>query len=197
MRLFALLVFAITLMSGRVSHAADVDGALGVVVGRPLGSELSNVYPFTLGLALDVRFFHSSKLGVSIQSAPALGSGTPETGALAGGAEGQLLLWPSHLIVEYAPSRGTLRPYAGAGLGLVYVHESLSFSGPLGEEESSVSMTRVSIDVLVGVERGSVTRLFAELHYQHAGTSGVEEQSGSGVSLANLQLRLGVRTRLK
>lgn len=178
-------------------RAANIDGGASLLLARPMGSELSEVYSLAYGLALDVRFFDGPAFGLSIQTAPAFAGGTPESGSLASDAHGKLFLWPSHLIGEYIFSQGKLRPYAGAGVGLVYVHESLSFSGPLGDEEASSSTTRLSFDLMAGVERNSRTRPFAELHYHYAGASGVEEQSGSGISLSTLQLRVGVRTVLK
>ncbi len=174
-----------------------MEGALGGMVGRPVGSELSDVYPWLAGLALDVRIRHSPHLSLSIQVAPVLGRGTPHAGSLAEDPEGQLLLLPGYLLVEYSHGRGPWQPYVGAGVGAVYVSERLSFMSPAGTKEPSVSATRLAFDVLVGVERLARTTPFAELHYQHAGLSGVEEQSGSGVNLSSLQVRFGVRTRLK
>lgn len=178
-------------------RAASAEGALGLSVGRPLSSTLSDVYPWTLGLGLDLRVRYSQKFALSIQVAPAVGWGTPQSGALAGDPSATLWLVPGHLLVEFLPGQGKLRPYFGAGLGAVYVKEKLSFDSPLGTQEASTSTTRLSLDVLAGVEKPARTTPFAELHYQYATTSGVEEQSGSGVSLANLQLRLGVRRRFE
>ena len=187
----------LALLTNPPCRAATVEGALAGTVGLPTGSDLSDVYSWLGGLALDVRIRHSEQVSLCIQVSPAFGGGTPQTGSLAEDASAKLLLLPGHLLVEYSPGRGSIRPYFGVGAGAVYVKENLSFQSSLGERSSSVSATRLSFDVLAGVEKSARTTPFAEVHYQHAGLSGVEGEDGSGVSLSTLQLRLGVRTRLK
>lgn len=190
-------VACIALWCHAPARAATVEGAVSVSLARPTSSDLSDVYPGLAGFALDVRIRHSDQISLKIAVSPMLGQGTPRTGSLAEDAEAKLLLIPGHLSVEYSPGRGSIRPYFGLGAGAVHVKESLSFRSPLGDEDASTSTTRLSFDVLAGVEKAARTTMFAELHYQHASLSGVEDQPTSGVSLANLQLRLGVRTRLK
>jgi len=104
---------------------------------------------------------------------------------------------PAYAVLEYMHPTGEFCPYAGLGAGALYVREQKSFSSPLGDQDQSESVTRFSWTLLAGVEKGKASRVFAELQFQSAGTGGVEEQSGSGVSLATLELRLGWRGSLK
>lgn len=190
-------VSALFFAGTEVGRARGLDGAFGLSLLLPVGSELRAVYPWGIGAVFELRFVHSAHLSASLSGSPAVAWGTPRSGSLAAGASARLLHLPAHLEFVYTFGQGRLRPYGGAGAGILHVQEKLSFSGPLGESEESVSATRLSFCLKAGVEKEGATRPFAELHYQHAGTSGIEGQPGSGVSLSALQFRLGVRTRLK
>ena len=198
MRKFVLLLAALGVAAGAgPAGAAGFDGALGILVFRPLSSELNSTYAFGPGLAADFGLVYSAHFRLSVQVSPQMSWGTPEAGSLASAPEGTLLFVPAHGVVEYAQPVGTFQAYGGLGAGVLYARESKSFMGPLGEEQRTATATRFSWTVMAGLEKGKRTRAFLEAYYQGAGTSGIEGQSGSGVSLATLQLRVGCRTRLK
>jgi opacity protein-like surface antigen len=85
----------------------------------------------------------------------------------------------------------------GAGLGLTYVHEKKSFTSRNGVRAATRSATELGWQVILGVEQARPRGLFAEFWFASASTGGVEDVEGTSRSLANLQLRLGLRGRFK
>lgn len=178
-----------------LAGAPGLDGALGVLVFRPVSSTVSAPYSLGAGLGLDLSLVYSRLFRLSIQVGTQISWGTPRKGSLAAEPDSRLFLLPAHGVMEYTRATGHLRPYGGAGAGVLHVREKVSFRGPLGEESHSVSTTRFSWTVMAGLEKATKPRMFVEASYQSAGTAKIEGQSG--VSLATVQLKVGWRTRLK
>jgi opacity protein-like surface antigen len=148
-------------------------------------------------LALDLRWVYGDRFRLSISVSPQGAWGTPRSGSLAEEASARLLYLPALAVMQYRFPTGGMRPYGGLGAGVLFAGERLSFTGPLGAEEASVSATRFAWSLMAGLEQKGTRGAFAEVWYVHAGTASIEGQSDSGVSLATLQFRLGWRTRLK
>jgi len=199
MRTFTRVLLAACLLCGVApARAAGVNGAVGILLYRPLSSDLADVYPLGVGLAVDLGLVYTPHWNLSVQVSPALAWGEPSHGSLAAEPAAKMLTVPAHVVVQYSWPVGGMRPYAGAGAGLLYAREELSFQGPLGAANRSHASTCFSWTLMAGLETGTrSTRPFLEVHWQHAGTGSIEDQAESGVSLATLQLRAGVRTRLK
>jgi hypothetical protein len=177
--------------------AAGLDGAAAIVLSTSLGSRLNEHYPVGVGVALELGLVQSERFRVSLSAAPQYFAGTPAAGSLADQADARFILLPAHGALAYTLKARPPRLYGGLGLGITYAHERLSYQSPLGKRERSLSEASLSWTVLAGVEGDGPSRWFAETHLQSAGTSGVEGQSQSGVSLASLELRAGWRTKLK
>lgn len=177
--------------------ASGVDGAVGLLVFRPLSSLLNETYSLGVGISVDLGFVHSRHVRFALETAPRMAWGTPPSGSLAADPEAQLFMLPAYALLEYMHPSGEYCPYGGLGAGVLYVHEQKSFGSGLGAREQSESVTCFSWTLQVGVEKGRASRWFAELQFQNAGTGDVEGQAGSGVSLATLDFRLGWRRSLK
>jgi len=173
-------------------------GGLGLAGSRALSADVSDVYSFGLGLAADLHIVYSRHFRLSVSASLNYSPGTPSAGPLAENESATLIQIPMLATVMYTlNTTGPLTPYGGVGLGFSYTREKLTFDSGLGPQERSRTATELSWSAMVGVEQNKAFRLYAEGWFVGSGTGGVEGQDGSGTSLNTIQLRIGIRGRLK
>jgi len=171
----------------RVYAGGSVTGFL------PTGDEIKEVYRLGPGVGVEFGLSVHEFLRFAIGAAPSYSSGDPQAGPLAANASGKLWTVPFSAGVQLAITRWPrLRPYVGAGLTALYVHENLSFSGPLGTRDQARSYTPLGVHGQVGIEQNRPRRLFAELWYFAAEAGGVEGD-GFAREAGGIQLRAGYR----
>jgi opacity protein-like surface antigen len=197
------VLLAVAILCAAWTRPATADqvhlaGGLGLAGSRALSSDVSDTYSFGFGLVADLHLVYSRHIRLSISAGLNYSPGTPIAGPLASNESGRLIQVPVLAAVMYTlNTTGSLTPYGGAGLGLYYTNEKLSFDSGLGHQEQSRTATELSWSAVLGVEQNKPFRLYAEGWFIGSGTGSVEGQEGSGTSLNTIQLRVGIRGRLK
>jgi opacity protein-like surface antigen len=174
------------------THAAG-----GILLAVPMGSEVKETYSLGFGASLEFGIVYTDYLRLVLSAAPAYHSGTPPSGPLAANPSATLWSVPVTATLQYTISKWrVLRPYAGAGGGLLYVHEKSSFDSGIGTQEETQSYTRFTYQIMVGVEQNKPKRFYGELWYQGASAGGIDGAENTSRSLSSLQIRLGFRGAL-
>jgi len=188
------VLMVLALVSAAHAGPFTLLGGVSALVGVPVSSDLSDTYTAGPGIAADLSIVYSEYFRLTVGFSPVYYTGTPPSGSLADNASARMWYIPAYGVFQFTlPKPPSLRPYVGAGLGVIHVNETQSFDAGIGPRDRSESSTVFSYQAMLGIELRKKGRLFAELWYFGGSMGGVEGVDGSSTSVASVQLRLGYR----